>query len=127
MGWLLATLATRPLLAGYSPSIYMCGSPKTRRYLLNKSKNTINLETKYKTSKQRFICISRIPTPGCQSMRKCVEVYRLQYEKNLHNTCMENTCKNENTVKLVTRGHLCIQAKVSLHDRSFRHRFDQII
>ena len=52
MGWLLATLATRPLRARYapatrplrarySPSIYMCGSPKTRRYLLNKSSNTI--------------------------------------------------------------------------------------
>ena len=27
--------------ARYSPSIYMCGSPKTRRYLLNKSSNTI--------------------------------------------------------------------------------------
>ena len=33
--------ATRRLLARYSPSIYMCGSPKTRRYLLNKSSNTI--------------------------------------------------------------------------------------
>ena len=33
--------ATRPLRARYSPSIYMCGSPKTRRYLLNKSSNTI--------------------------------------------------------------------------------------
>ena len=31
MGWLLATLATRRLLA-----VYMCGSLKTRRYLLNK-------------------------------------------------------------------------------------------
>ena len=41
MGWLLATLATRPLRARYAPSIYMCGSPKTRRYLLNKSSNTI--------------------------------------------------------------------------------------
>ena len=29
------------LRARYSPSIYMCGSPKTRRYLLNKSSNTI--------------------------------------------------------------------------------------
>ena len=29
--------ATRRLRDGYSPSIYMCGSPKTRRYLLNKS------------------------------------------------------------------------------------------
>ena len=43
------------------------------------------------TSKQRFICRSRIPTPGCQSMRKCVEVYSM---KKLHNTCMKNTCKN---------------------------------
>ena len=33
--------ATRRLLTRYSPSIYMCGSPKTRRYLLNKSSNTI--------------------------------------------------------------------------------------
>ena len=33
--------ATRPLRARYAPSIYMCGSPKTRRYLLNKSSNTI--------------------------------------------------------------------------------------
>ena len=40
--------ATRPLraryapaTARYAPSIYMCGSPKTRRYLLNKSSNTI--------------------------------------------------------------------------------------
>ena len=83
--------ATRRLLARYSPSIYMCGSHKTRRYLLNKSSKHDNLETKYKTSKQRFICRSRIPTPGCQSMRKYVEVYRLQFEKNPHNTCMENT------------------------------------
>ena len=40
-----------------------------------------NLDTKFKTSKQRFICRSRIPTPGCQSMRKCVEECRLQYEQ----------------------------------------------
>ena len=33
--------ATCPLRACYSPSIYMCCSPKTRRYLLNKSSNTI--------------------------------------------------------------------------------------
>ena len=32
-----------------------------------------------------FICRSRIPTPGCQSMRKCMEVYRLQYEQK---TCI---------------------------------------
>ena len=30
-----------PLRARYAPSIYMCGFPKTRRYLLNKSNNTI--------------------------------------------------------------------------------------
>ena len=30
------------------------------------------------TSKQRFISRSRIPTPGCQSMRKCVEVYSMK-------------------------------------------------
>ena len=41
MGWLLATLATRPLRARYSPSIYMCGSPRRGGISLNKSINTI--------------------------------------------------------------------------------------
>ena len=36
-----AGYSPRLLRARYSPSIYMCGSPKTRRYLLNKSSNTI--------------------------------------------------------------------------------------
>ena len=95
LGGLLLTygLATR----------HACYAPATRRLLAvdlhvwlsqdeevftQQVKQHDNLETKYKTSKQRFICRSRIPTPGCQSMRKCVKVYRLQYEKNLHNTCM---------------------------------------
>ena len=33
---------------------------------------------KRRTSQQRFICRSIIPTPGCQSMRKCVEVYSMK-------------------------------------------------
>ena len=69
--------ATRPLLA---VDLHMWFS-QDEEVFTQQVKQHDNLETKYKTSKQRFICRSRIPTPGCQSMRKCVEVCRLQYEK----------------------------------------------
>ena len=73
--------ATRPLRARYSPSIYMCGSPKTRGYILNKSGNTIIWRLNIRQVNKDLYVEVESPRQGCQSMRKCVEVCRLQYEK----------------------------------------------
>ena len=74
--------ATRPLRARYSPSIYMCGSPKTRRYLLNKSSNTIIWRLNIRqVNKDLYVEVESPRQVVNESMRKCVEVCRPQYEK----------------------------------------------